>query len=171
MRKTILILLVLTSGLIYSQEKTRVAFVGGLLNATASVEFNGDKTTDSDIQYYGGVLVEFSVTSKFKIQPQLLYVSSEGSNRLSIPVIGKQYLTDKLSVIIAPQFFIDLQETGDDFSSFNISALGGLEFDIDKNFSMQTGYSFQLNNSYTGDLDLTTRINYFNFGMVFRFNE
>lgn len=76
----------------------------------------GDNTEDlkPNTDFHFGVMAEFKISDKFSLQPELIYsgqgadinIESEGSitlNYLNLPLIGKYYFTEKLSLEAGPQ--------------------------------------------------------------------
>lgn len=156
MKKLGLIALVLFSMTANAQEKF-LSF--GLKGGVNFSNLNGDienidfKTRSS---YHFGALLEIHLFENLSIQPELLY-SVQGAKAesgtasiddvdfkyLTVPVMVKFYLSDKLSVEAGPQFaFLADDNVGDTFRtrSFDFSVGGGLAYDITKNIFIQARY-------------------------------
>ena len=65
-------------------------------------------------------------------------------------------------------FFLDDQ--GDDFSNTAFTLSGGLGVHLSQNLIAIGGYGFQLNNAYTGPLDLKFKSNGFSIGLQYLFD-
>ncbi len=70
--------------------------------------FTGDADTDAATSFYVGGLVDFTVSEKFHVQPELLY-SVEGADKASVsylrvPVMAKYYVMEGLSLQAGPEF-------------------------------------------------------------------
>lgn len=79
---------------------------GGYINSN----FGGDADTDAKSSFYFGGLVDFTISEKFHIQPELLY-SMEGAdndetdlNFVRIPVMAKYYVAEGFNIQAGPQF-------------------------------------------------------------------
>lgn len=141
----------------------------GYLNARASIKVDGVSLSASESGFFAGLLADFSLTDKTSIQPELLYVNVDEGSALFVPVMLKVGITEKLNFQAGPQFVFSLEESTPDFSSYEIDLAAGLGFDITDNFFIQARYSFQLNNSYTGNEDAQVRANYLTAGLGYNF--
>lgn len=85
----------------------------------------GDNAKDLDptTNFHFGVMSEIKLSDKFSLQPELIYsgqgadtnIASEGSislNYLNLPLIGKYYVTEKLSLEAGPQIGVLLSTKG-----------------------------------------------------------
>ena len=140
-------------------QDTKFGATAGFLNAGAKVKFGGDSVSDTEAGFYVGLIADFEASEKFHVQPELLYANVNESSALFIPVLGKIYVAESFSLHVGPQFGISLEETGEDSSSFSFELAGGLGYDITDQFFIEARYAQQLNNAYTGDLDITARGN------------
>ncbi|WP_161634361.1 porin family protein [Aquimarina pacifica] len=157
MKNNILILLGLLfiSGTFYSQDEseqlyTRAGFKTGINYATIT----GDITdVDPRVRMHLGAVIEFPVTSRFFIQAEPMYsaqgytITEEGVenkislNYLVLPVIGKYYMTNTLSLETGIQVGTlanasqSQEETSDEFyNSFS---------NTDYSWVFGTGYKFE----------------------------
>ena len=78
--------------------------------------YTGDADTDAATSFYVGGLVDFAVSEKFHVQPELLY-SVEGADEdsmtfLRLPIMAKYYVMEGLSLQAGPEiaFKIAAQE-------------------------------------------------------------
>ena len=100
-----------------------------------------------------GVIAEFSIFQNLSLQPELIY-SAQGAKindvdyklgYLTLPVMAKFYLNDKLSIHAGPQFGIliseddEIKETDNNTTDFGISA--GLEYNIIGGLFVQARYN------------------------------
>ncbi|PQJ79226.1 porin family protein [Polaribacter porphyrae] len=99
---------------------------------------NKFRTTD----FNAGFMAEISLSEKFSIQPELLFSGQGGSSinlsYLNLPVMGKYYVTESLSLEAGPQigYLLSAKTGGRNVkSSFN-------KFDFGANF----GLGYKLNN-------------------------
>ncbi len=108
----------------------RVGVSTGFLNAKYSLEFNGDETSNTEIEYYAGLSFDFKTSSKIDLNTQLLYYKSE---KLAIPILAKYSATKDLSLLFGGQMTIELNKVAEDFNALNYYASLGASFDVDKN--------------------------------------
>jgi len=156
MKKIVALLLLLTVSFAGAQEKFLKFGVKGGVNFS---NFNGDvehidfKTRSS---YHIGALVEMRIFQNLTIQPELLYsvqgakvesnvvdVNDIDFKYLTVPVLAKFYLNDKLSLEAGPQFAFLADDNVDDTfetKSFDFSLAGGLAYDITKSIFLQARY-------------------------------
>lgn len=112
--------------------------------------------TDAITSYHAGLVAEIKLIKGFSIQPELLY-STQGATYknaveefrnelgyLSIPVLAKIHLNKTVSLDLGPQASFLLSERKEfdveDSETFDFAAVGGLGFDITKNFFLQARY-------------------------------
>lgn len=81
----------------------------GVKGGLSNTNFGGDvEGTDAKTSFYIGGLVDFSVSEKFHIQPELLY-SNEGADDdlgvsyLRLPVMAKYYVAEGFSLQAGPE--------------------------------------------------------------------
>lgn len=100
-----------------------------------------------------GVIAEFKIFENLALQPELVY-SAQGANvnevdyklgYLTLPVMAKFYLNDKLSIHAGPQFGIlisendEIKEADNNSTDFGIS--GGIEYNIIGGLFAQARYN------------------------------
>lgn len=89
----------------------------GVKAGYSSTNFTGDADTDPRGGFYIGGLVDFTVSEKFHVQPELMY-STEGASDdagidyLRLPIMAKYYVMEGLSLQAGPEiaFKIAAQE-------------------------------------------------------------
>lgn len=105
----------------YSQ-KVQFGTKAGLNFAEVTGDFSNTKGRTA---FHFGGTAEITITEKFSAQPELLF-SSQGAkdedqtlvvNYLHLPIMGKYYATEKLSIEVGPQFGYLLSATIDDGQS------------------------------------------------------
>lgn len=170
MKKVILITL-LAIGFSFNSiaQDSRFGVTAGFLNAGGKVTVEDISLTASEAGFYLGLIGDFSVSEKFHVQPELLYTSVDGSSAIYIPVLGKIYVSETFNVQVGPEFSFSLEESIEDFSNFGFGFAGGLGLDITDDFFAEARYSFQMNNLYTGDEDITAKGNGLFIGIGYKF--
>jgi opacity protein-like surface antigen len=121
----------------------------GVKAGYANTNFGGDLETDAASNFYIGGLVDFAVSEKFHVQPELLY-SMEGSNEdefnldfIRIPIMAKYYVAEGFNLQAGP--------------SLGFVAGGGLIKDSLK--SMDFGLGFGAGYEMSSGLMLDVRYN------------
>lgn len=128
--------------------------------------------------FHLGAIAEFRIFDNLAFQPELLY-SVQGAKvadadyklgYLTLPVMAKFYLNDKLSVHAGPQFSLLINE-GDGFeetdtnkTDFGIS--GGLEYNLIGGLFIQGRYNSGLS-ELSDDADIKNSVIQFSIGYLF----
>lgn len=169
MKKALLIVAFAIVGYTMNAQTPKFGVTAGFLDASASVKIDGETDSDSQSGFYGGILLDFEASDNFHIQPEILYANVDGGEAIMVPIIGKIYMDENASFQVGPQFVFATNEAPDDFSSIEFDLIGGLAFDFSENIFGEARYSFQLNNLYTGDRDITVKGNYLTLGLGYKF--
>lgn len=125
----------------------------------------GDNTEDftPNTDFHVGVMAEWKVSDKFSLQPELIYsgqgadtnIDSEGRvalNYLNIPLIGKYYVTERLSLEAGPQIGFLLSSKGgsinykDFLKSTDFGANIGVGYKLDNGLNFGARYNLGLTN-------------------------
>ena len=142
----------------------------GYFNVDAKLEVDGeDFDVDGDGGFYGGIVLDFSVSDKFGVRPELLYVNVNESSAIFLPLMAKIGLVNGLHVQAGPQFGFSLEDLSDDTSGFDFDLAAGLGFDFPLGIFIEARYAFQVNNSYTGSQDITAKGRYLTAGVGYKF--
>ena len=167
-----LCLLAFTAFTVVAMNAQEVQFgaTAGYFGVNARSETDGFEVSGSDSGFYVGFLADIEISEKFSFQPELLYANVNESSALFVPLIVKYYVAAKFSLQAVPQVGCSLEELPEDIASVNFSIGPGGGYDINENFFVEARYVFQVNNSYTGDLDITSREDYLNIGLGYKFN-
>ncbi|MBV7267923.1 porin family protein [Winogradskyella luteola] len=153
-----------------------VIAVLGLANVNAqNVEFGakaglnfasiyGDNTSDIGFvtAYNFGLMSEISISEKFSFQPELLYsgigysIDDESDddtvalNYLTVPLLGKYYLTERFSVEAGPQvgFLLSAKQESTDvkdaFKTLDFGTSLGLGYKLDSGLNFSARYTLGL---------------------------
>jgi len=145
----------------------------GYLNSNFTGDFDGGKARSS---FYVGGLVDFSVSEKFHVQPELLY-SMEGNgedggklNFINVPIMAKYYVMDGLSIQAGPQIaFVAGGDEVKDFTKSTDFRLGfGAGYELSGGLFFDARYNLGLSNISDFDgADAKTKS--FNVGLGYRF--
>ncbi|WP_405206432.1 porin family protein [Aquimarina sp. LLG6339-5] len=155
----------------------RAGFKGGV-NYNSILGDSDD--TSGRVRIHLGALVEYPISSKFYIQGELLY-SAQGYkievagqeqkislNYISLPIVTKFYVTEKISLETGPQFSIlttvgnddvaDNDPFFDSFNDFDFSWAVGAGYKLESGLFFQVRYNLGLTNiNDTGVIDITNR--------------
>ncbi|TBX70416.1 PorT family protein [Flavobacterium silvisoli] len=185
MKKIILTMaVVLTAAFANAQKKgasedMRYGIKGGLVSANYGADANdGDPRTG----FYLGGLVDFTISEKFHVQPELLY-TMEGNgekefdlNFIRIPVLAKFYVADAFSLHAGPEIaFVAGGGDAKDYLKSMDFALGfGAAYELPSGLFFDARYNLglsDLNDFPSGSGLETAKItqNSFNIGLGYRF--
>jgi hypothetical protein len=116
--------------------------------------YTGDADTDAATSFYVGGLVDFAVSEKFHVQPELLY-SVEGADEdsmtfLRLPIMAKYYVADGFSLQAGPEFAFKIaaeNELTDEFSKSLDYGLGlGAGYELESGLFFDARYNLGLAN-------------------------
>jgi hypothetical protein len=107
------------------------------LNSTAS--------TDMTTGFYIGFLADIELSSKFHLQPEVLY-SREGASGIlldyiKVPVMAKYYLSDELALHAGPYISVITGPTRD-FQRYDAGAAAGLSYEFPFGLYTDARYNF-----------------------------
>ncbi len=152
---------------------TRAGFKFGLnySNITGDTE-----DTDARVRMHLGAVIEFPITQRIYIQPELLYSAQgykieeeRGENKislnyLSLPIITKLFFTPRFGLETGPQFsnLANVSESFDNspdeffdsFSDFDFSWVFGIEYKAESGVFIQARYNLGLSN--LSEIDMIT---------------
>ncbi|MEY2629868.1 MAG: hypothetical protein RLZZ469_764 [Bacteroidota bacterium] len=116
--------------------------------------YTGDADSDAATSFYVGGLVDFAVSEKFHVQPELLY-SVEGADEdsmtfLRLPIMAKYYVADGFSLQAGPEFAFKIaaeNELTDEFSKSLDYGLGlGAGYELESGLFFDARYNLGLAN-------------------------
>ncbi|PJE42219.1 MAG: hypothetical protein CUR32_05310 [Flavobacterium sp.] len=116
--------------------------------------YTGDADTDAATSFYVGGLVDFAVSEKFHVQPELLY-SVEGADEdsmtfLRLPIMAKYYVADGFSLQAGPEFAFKIaaeNELTDEFTKSLDYGLGiGAGYELESGLFFDARYNLGLAN-------------------------
>jgi opacity protein-like surface antigen len=149
------------------------------LSVKASV--SGASASSGESGVFVGVFADLTVSEKFHVQPEIQYASvfADGGsgNELIIPIMAKYYASDKFFVQAGPQFDLILEDS-DGIKKFGIGLGAGVGYEFSDQLFATTRYTLglsdRLDDSALGSefesLDITTKFNFFQIGIGYRFN-
>ncbi|XLS27745.1 porin family protein [Flavobacteriaceae bacterium M23B6Z8] len=120
-------------------------------NLTVESDF-GSISPDGATSLYIGALVDFGISEKFHIQPELLY-SIEGADDadvtfINLPIMGKYYVVDGFNVQFGPQigFLVDAEGGTDGLKGTNFGLNFGAGYELEGGFFFDARYNLGLSN-------------------------
>lgn len=109
MKKIILTVAAICAFTYANAQSSKSGMTFGVKGGYVNSNFTGDLNTDANSSFYLGGLVDFSISNKFHVQPELLY-SMEGASDdnagldfISIPIMAKYYVTENFNLQAGPQ--------------------------------------------------------------------
>lgn len=145
-------------------------------NLKVETDFGGG-SPDGATSFYAGGLVDFSVSGKFHIQPEVQY-SIEGAedadiSYVNIPVMGKFYIVEGFNVQAGPQIgiLVDAEGGTDGLKSTNFGLNVGAAYELSQGLFFDARYNFGLANILEDGDDFDTELNTkgFQIGVGYRF--
>lgn len=125
----------------------------------------GDNTEDltPNTDFHFGIMAEWKVSNKFALQPEIIYsrqgsdlnIESEGRislNYLNVPIIGKYYVTKRLSLEAGPQIGFLLSTKGgtlnykDLLKTTDFGVNFGVGYKLDNGLNFSARYNLGLTN-------------------------
>ncbi|WP_412476606.1 porin family protein [Flavobacterium sp. TBRC 19031] len=138
--------------------------------------FTGDYDTDAKSSFYIGGLVDFTISEKFHVQPELLY-SMEGAdndefdvNFVRIPIMAKYYVMEGLSLQAGPQFGFVAGggDATDNLKSFDYGLGIGAGYELESGLFFDARYNLGVAN--LSDIDgADAKTTSFQVGLGYRF--
>lgn len=152
MKKLLLVSAITIFGLAHvNAQDVDFGIKGGLNFATLTGENNSEIGWTTDFNF--GVMAEIKISEKFSLQPEILYSgqgygsndNTEGIialNYINIPVIGKYYVTKKLSLETGPQigFLLSTKGGTQDYKALFKTTDFGVNFGI--GYKLDNGLNF-----------------------------
>lgn len=133
LRKFLIPLALIFTTLSYSQVNFGIKTGFNISNAVYNIS---NASPEGRIGFYVGTLVDFQLSEKFHVQPELLY-SSEGIKDgsvdfLNLPVIIKWYFFDGIHLHAGPQvgMVIDAEGGTAGLNDYSLSGVGGLGYEV-----------------------------------------
>ncbi|SDB42237.1 Outer membrane protein beta-barrel domain-containing protein [Flavobacteriaceae bacterium MAR_2010_188] len=159
----------------------------GYLNVSGKIEYLDQEVDETKKSGgFAGIELEWVLSEKFHFQPELLYARNEDYGLLMLPLVIKYYPIAKFNIQAGPQFdystdpypigeFLgQAEEFGfdvneDDFTRFGVSLAVGLGYDFSEHWFFDSRYTFQINDVYTGEYEISIKGHIFNAGVGYRF--
>jgi hypothetical protein len=92
----------------------------------------------SETGFFVGGFASIGITESFAVQPEVLYVAIKDFNMLTVPVLGKYAVAEKIHLMAGPSFNYLLDAEEDEFK-LNVD-FGG-SYDITENLDAAARYS------------------------------
>ena len=151
--------------------------VFGVKAGYANTNFTGDANTKAASNFYIGGLVDFHVSEKFHIQPELLY-SMEGAddpdtglNFIRIPVMFKYFVAEGFNLQAGPEvaFVAGGDAIKDALKSLDYGLGIGAAYEMSSGLMFDARYNLGLANLYDGS-GFKVGTSSFQIGLGYRFN-
>ena len=148
----------------------------GVKAGYANTNFTGDANTTAASNFYIGGLVDFTISEKFHVQPELLY-SMEGADEdetnlsfLRIPIMAKYYVAEGFNIQAGPElaFVAGGGLIKDSLKSLDYGLGLGAGYELPSGLMFDARYNLGLANLYDGSgFDVKTTS--FQIGLGYRF--
>ena len=171
MKKYLFIVVVIVFGMLnVDAQEAQYGVTVGFLNVNAKAEYIGQSATASESGFYFGGVADFTISEKLHIQPEVVFASTgdNSGDAIVIPIMGKYYLSDQFNIQAGPHFDFSLEKVPEDYTGFGFSFGAGLGYDIDENFFVEGRFIFQINDYYTGPVDIDTSTNLLMIGIGYK---
>ena len=180
MKKVLLIGLMFVAFQMSAQDKPLTFGVKAGANfSNLKIDFeDGGGSPDGATSFYIGGLVDFAISEKVHLQPELLY-SIEGAkdadiSYLNLPIMLKYYLIQGLNIQLGPQigFLLDAEGGTDGLKSTNFAVNFGAAYELPGGFFVDARYNLGVSNileEEPGFEDLSLKTKGFQLGVGYRF--
>lgn len=159
MKKITLTVLAIAAFGIASAQDMKFGIKGGIDMVSAKSTYGSANASG----FYVGGFAEFEMSDKIVLQPGLNYhtASKDGIkfDYLSIPVIAKYNMSDKLNLLAGPSLYYSMDSEDADKTRINLGV--GASYDISDNLFVEPRYDMGL----TGD----TKVTHFLIGVGYKF--
>lgn len=174
MKKGLLLIAFLVAGFTANAQKFGVK--GGLNFSKVKVNTSGiSEFAEGRTGFYVGGLVDFKLSEKFHLQPEILF-SSEGSENLdftfiNVPVMAKYYIVKGLNIQVGPQFgFIaDSDADTDSLKTLNLGVGAGVGFELPGGLFADARYNHGFSNLVKDGIATEFYERAFQIGIGYRF--
>lgn len=169
MKKIILtVAAVFAFGFVNAQD-VKFGVKGGVDFASIHVKFGGESFTETETGFYIGGLVDLTVSEKFHVQPELLYVSIKDLDQIQVPVLAKFSVAEKFNLLAGPNLGFIL-DAGEGMKSFNLGLDLGASYDFTENLFVDAKYNLGLTNLIDGgNSDFSSKISGVFVGLGYKF--
>ncbi len=155
---------------IQAQGKIEFCASGGYFLRTINGSLAGfDIDMGDGSGFYLGLIADITVSDVFHVQSELTYANIDDVGFLQLPIMAKYFVSEKFNIQAGPQITYTLEDVIDDFTKLNIGLAIGAGYDFNEEFFVQTRFAFQLNDYFTGNGDFSSKINFLNVGIGYRF--
>lgn len=138
MKKLFFAAFLLAGTFFVNAQETKFGVKAGVDIATVKVKVLGTTASASETGFFVGGFANIGVSEKFSVQPELLYVAITDFNFLSVPILAKYSIAEKIGLVAGPSlnYFLDAEE---DKLKLNID-FGGM-YDITEEIDINLKYS------------------------------
>lgn len=138
---------------VVNAQEIKFGVKAGIDMAYSKVKVIGISATGSETGFYVGGLAEIGLSDSFAFQPEILFVSVDGENQLSIPLMAKLSVLEKLDLLAGPSLTY-LLDTEDGYKSFNYGLEAGASFNISEALFVEARYNIGLADLVEEDLGI-----------------
>jgi hypothetical protein len=143
----------------------------GVMSVSSKTDTNisSDNTVkDSFTGFYIGGFADYILSESLSIQGELLLGNVNSSSSLLVPVQAKIKFLPKLSFLVGVQANYNLKEERSSFNSFAVDGIGGITFNITRDFFVLGRYAVPLMDKAKEDV-FSLKSNILNIGIGYTF--
>ena len=174
---SIVAVLAIFSFISMNAQEANFGVTAGYHNLSVKASASGTSASAGESGIFVGVFADLTVSDKFHVQPEIQYASvfsdGDSGNELIIPVMAKYYVSDEFFIQAGPQLDLILDDSeGVKKLGFGLGVGVGYEFS-DQLFATTRytlGLSDRLDDPVFDEFDVTTKFNFFQIGIGYRFN-
>ncbi len=157
-------------------QETTFGVTAGYHNTVIRASASGTSASAGESGLFAGLFADIAVSDKFHVQPELhyavIFANNDSGNELVIPIMAKYYAADQFFVQAGPVLDVILDDS-EGVNTFGFGLGFGVGYDFSDEWFATTRYSLGLNNRLEDNtfegVTVNTKINFFQFGLGFRF--
>ena len=150
MKKIILSLVAIAAFGVANAQEVKFGAMAGVDFASSKAKISGfGSSSASETGFFVGGFADITVSDKFHVQPELLYVSVKDADQISLPILAKFNVAESFNVLAGPSLGF-LMDTADGIKSFNYGVDLGASYDINEQFMVEARYDLGLANLFEG---------------------
>ncbi len=141
--KLLLLLTMASTSMVFSQ--TRFGVKTGL--NVSNIHYNTDASPEGNTGVYAGTFIDFSLSPKFHLQPEVIY-SVEGIKEgsidfVNVPVVLKWFFADNIQLHAGPQLgvVIDAEGGTNGLENMVLSGVFGLGYEANSGFKIDSRFA------------------------------
>jgi hypothetical protein len=170
MKRILFVVLLNCFALISLQAQSTEYFVtAGMSYGSTRVEGGGITTTDSANGLYAGAGAIFKLNPTTGIMAELSHMNIGDLNFIQLPVVLTYEFVPKFRALVGTQIMVRLQPRRNNVNNFSGAFVGGMQYDLSKDWFLLGRYMVQVRNAFNGNGGLISTTNFLNVGVGYKF--